>query len=68
MDEQWYDARFPNRKLYREGIRGTFSVAQVKRYYKCYDSVFTQKTEKGDYDLPTQRTVEEFEVWLEKVK
>jgi hypothetical protein len=63
MDEHWYEARFPNKKLFREGIRGTFVVTHIKRYYKNYDYVIKE----GNYELPAQKTVEEFEVHLEKL-
>jgi len=62
MDEHWHDARFPNKKLFHEGIRGRFVVTHIKRYYKNYDYVL----EDGDFNFPAQKTVEEFEVYLEK--
>lgn len=62
MDGDWYDKRFPNRKLFSEGIRGTFVVTHIKRYYKNYDYVL----EDGGYKFPAQKTVEEFEISLEK--
>ena len=62
MDEHWHDARFPNRKLFREGIRDTFIVTHIKRYYKNYDYVLKEM----GYEFPAQRTLEEFEIYLEK--
>jgi hypothetical protein len=60
MDESWYDTKFPNKKLFREGFRGKLIVSDVKRYYKSHDYVL----ENGPYEFPSQRTVEEFEVFL----
>lgn len=62
MDEDWHDTRFPNRKLFHKGIRSTFVVTHIKRYYKNYDYVL----EEGDYRFPAQKAVEEFETFLEK--
>lgn len=65
MDEDWHDARFPNRKLFREGVRGSFIVSDVRRYYKNYDYVHKEMIRETAYELPAQRTVETFEVTLE---
>lgn len=66
MDKDWYDVRFPNDKLYHKGISGNFIVTGIKRYYKNYDYVVEEKTNMSTYNLPSQFTVETFEVYLEK--
>jgi hypothetical protein len=65
MDEDWHDARFPNRKLFNKGVRGNFVVSDVRRYYKSYDYVHKETFRETAYELPAQRTVETFEVHLE---
>ena len=62
MDEQWYDAKFPNKELFHNGIRGTFTVTHIKRYYKSYDYVIKEPC----FELPAQKILEEFEIDLEK--
>ena len=64
MDSDWYDARFPNRKLFREGVRGNFIVSNIKRYYKTYDYTHIENIGDREYELPVQKIVEEFEVTL----
>lgn len=72
MDKEWHDANFPtDAKLnfFNEGVRGTFVVTDVKRYYNSYD--YKKETNFGieggkTYVVPAQRTVETFEVYLEK--
>ena len=62
MCEDWHDTRFPDRKLFHEVVRDTFVVTHIKRYYKNYDYVLVDL----DYEFPAQKTVEEFEIFLEK--
>jgi hypothetical protein len=74
MDEDWHDSRFPNRKLFRKGIRGKFKVISVQRSYRNYDYVL-EETRSGSsdtsgqttYQFPAQRTVESFEVAIERL-
>lgn len=61
MSESWYDARFPNRKLFRKGHRGDFKIVHVKRYYSVVDTTYKD----GNYEFPTQDVYETFEVFLE---
>ena len=68
MCNEWYNARFPNRKLFRHGIRGNYIVTNIKRYYKTYDYVLESKMGDKEYELPAQRIVEEFEVTVELKK
>jgi hypothetical protein len=72
MDREWYESNFPtNAKVnfFNEGVRGHFIVTDVKRYYKTYD--YKHETDFGledtkKYVLPSQRTVETFEVYVER--
>jgi len=74
MCEDWHDARFKNRKLFNKGVKGKFKVVGVSRSYQNYDYVHEETIEgssdtsgKTTYLLPAQRTVETFEIALEKV-
>jgi hypothetical protein len=65
MNPDWYDARWDDRKFFREGVCGYFKVKSVKRFYRSYD--ITAKDELGgkEYVFPGQRHVEIFEIQLE---
>jgi hypothetical protein len=64
MDEIWYDEKFSNRKLFRKGVKKEYRVVDVRRFYKNYDYVdYVDK-----FGIPSQRTVETFEVFLSEIK
>ena len=67
MDKYWYDTRFPNKKLFVEGVRGNFIVTEIKRYYRNHDYVNKQVVGDEEYHFPSQYTIEEFEVYLDEV-
>ena len=68
MDSEWYDARFPNRKLFRPGVSGDFQVISVKRYISTFDITIDETINNKTYSLPGQDIREVFEVFVKKVK
>lgn len=65
MSQEWYDARFSDKKLFHNGVRGKYTVQSVDRFYKNYDYVAKVEREyHKTLEFPCQYTIETFEVQL----
>lgn len=80
MDKEWYEHNFPSAtyskvNFFNKGVRGHFVVTDIKRYYKTYDykhetdfglGINNSGTTTKKYVIPGQKTVETFEVFVER--
>ena len=64
MSKRWYDRHFPDLqgKFFTTGVKGDFEVIKIKRWYSVFDFI------DEEFNLPNQKTVENFEVFLKIVE
>lgn len=67
MDESWYEANFPNKKLFKKGVRHYYEVQEIRRSYSSFDFVSEHKLPNNTYNFPSQKIIETFEVQLKKI-